>query len=67
MFAGHNKGVQVVEFFPGTGHLIMSASLDGKVKVRVSTSHAPQLGLHAQHTVQVHTPRARAIMVPTCG
>ena len=32
-FTGHNKGVQRVRFFPGTGHLILSAGLDGKCKV----------------------------------
>jgi len=32
-FLGHTKGVQSVSFFPGTGHLLLSASMDGKVKV----------------------------------
>jgi len=30
---GHNKAVQSVAFIPGTGHLLSSASMDGKVKV----------------------------------
>jgi len=31
--AGGGKGVQNVSFFPGTGHLMLSSSLDGKLKV----------------------------------
>jgi WD40 repeat protein len=30
---GHTKGVQAVEYFPGTGHLLLSASLDGRAKI----------------------------------
>jgi pre-mRNA-processing factor 17 len=32
-YTGHTKGVQAIEFFPGTGHLLLSGSLDGKCKV----------------------------------
>ncbi|GIL86051.1 hypothetical protein Vretimale_9079 [Volvox reticuliferus] len=32
-WAGHTKGVNAVRFFPGTGHLLLSAGLDGKVKL----------------------------------
>jgi pre-mRNA-processing factor 17 len=32
-YTGHTKGVQGVEFFPGTGHLLLSGSMDGKCKV----------------------------------
>ena len=32
-WTGHNKGVNAVRLFPGTGHLLLSAGLDGKVKV----------------------------------
>ncbi|EWM29450.1 pre-mrna-processing factor 17 [Nannochloropsis gaditana] len=32
-YTGHGKGVQAIEFFPGTGHLLLSASLDGTCKV----------------------------------
>lgn len=32
-FTGHNKGVQAIEFFPRTGHLLLSGSLDSKCKI----------------------------------
>jgi pre-mRNA-processing factor 17 len=32
-WTGHSKGVQAIEFFPGYGHLLLSGSMDGKVKV----------------------------------
>ncbi len=32
-FIGHSKGVQQIELFPKTGHLLLSGSMDGKCKV----------------------------------
>lgn len=32
-WSGHSKGVNVVRFWPGTGHLLLSGGLDGKAKV----------------------------------
>jgi pre-mRNA-processing factor 17 len=32
-FHGHNKGVNTVDLFPGTGHLLLSGDMDGGLKV----------------------------------
>eukprot|EP01004_Peranema_trichophorum_P002749 NODE_1783_length_1811_cov_58.917654_g1513_i0.p1 GENE.NODE_1783_length_1811_cov_58.917654_g1513_i0~~NODE_1783_length_1811_cov_58.917654_g1513_i0.p1 ORF type:complete len:542 (-),score=134.36 NODE_1783_length_1811_cov_58.917654_g1513_i0:95-1720(-) len=32
-YRGHNRGVQCIRWFPPHGHLILSAGLDGKVKI----------------------------------
>lgn len=32
-FVGHSKGVQAIELFPKTGHLLLSGSMDGTCKI----------------------------------
>lgn len=33
-WSGHTKGVSRIQLFPGSGHLILSGSLDTRIKVR---------------------------------
>ncbi len=32
-FSGHTKGVQAIQFLPDTGHLLLSAGMEGKCKI----------------------------------
>ena len=57
--AGGSKGVQSVSFFPNTGHLMLSASLDGKLKVWdvMGTSGRPLRRTYIGHSIAVRDAR----------
>jgi pre-mRNA-processing factor 17 len=60
---GHTKGVQALQYFPGTGHLLLSASMDGKCKIwDANSSEMPVLRTYAGHTEGV-----RAIQLNNTG
>lgn len=49
-FTGHTAGVSVIRTFPGTGHLMLSGSMDKKIKVSVCQSlitHSLLTGMHS--------------------
>lgn len=37
-FTGHTKGIASMKIFPGSGHLLLSGSMDSKVKVSLEIS-----------------------------
>lgn len=45
MQTGHNKGVTKIELFPTSGHLLLSGSLDIKIKVCVHYHSLPHVDL----------------------
>jgi pre-mRNA-processing factor 17 len=58
----HDKGVQCVEFFPGTGHLLLTAGFDGKCKVwDVLTDRG------ARRSYSGHTKAVRAVQFNSTG
>lgn len=60
---GHTKGVQALEYFPGTGHLLLSASMDGKCKIWDAYSSEMQV----QRTYAGHTEGVRSIHMSSDG
>jgi pre-mRNA-processing factor 17 len=49
-YSGHTKAVQAIEFFPKIGHLVLSCSLDCKVKLWDVLSHRKCVRTYMGHT-----------------
>lgn len=60
---GHTKGVQGIEFFPQTGHLLLSSSLDGTCKVW----DVAQESYHPLRTYLGHSEGIRSAQLNTTG
>lgn len=42
-WAGHTGAVSAIRFFPQYGHILLSSSLDGQLKVNIATARMPLL------------------------
>ena len=60
---GHTKGVQALQYFPGTGHLLLSASMDGKCKIWDAVGS----DMAVQRTYSGHSEGIRAIHMSNSG
>lgn len=61
-FVGHTKGVQAIEFFPKTGHLLLSASMDSDCKIWDTTDD-----FKVKRTYSGHTEGVRSIHMSNDG
>ena len=61
-FSGHSKGVQAIQFLPSTGHLLLSAGMEGKCKVWDIYGDR-----QVKRTYHGHTEAVRAISFSNTG
>jgi len=54
-YKGHSKGVTTIELFPTSGHLVLSASMDGKVKIWETYGKRRMLRTYSGHNKGVRT------------
>lgn len=60
-FTGHNKGVQRIRLFPKTGHLLLSAGLDGKCKIWSTTTTNNNNSKQVMRTYEGHRAAVRDV------
>jgi pre-mRNA-processing factor 17 len=54
-YKGHSKGVTTIELFPTSGHLVLSASMDGEVKIWETYGKRRMLRTYSGHNKGVRT------------